>query len=78
VTPSFEELVQVLRETFHQYTVPITESSTAADVPGWDSLNHVVLLMELEERFGVVLTPEETTKLPDVGALHRLIMARAA
>jgi acyl carrier protein len=78
MTPSFEDVVQVLRETFNQFTVPITKSSTAADIPGWDSLNHVVLLLELEERFGVTLSAEETTILPDVGALYRLIVARLA
>jgi acyl carrier protein len=70
-------MVQVMRETFNDFTVPITESTTAPDVPGWDSLNHVVLLLEFEERFGVTLTAEETTKLPNVGALYRLLVERA-
>jgi acyl carrier protein len=77
VKPSFEEVVHVMRETLNQFTVPITESTTAADVPGWDSLNHVVLLLEFEERFGVTLSAEETAELPNVGALYRLLVAHA-
>jgi acyl carrier protein len=77
VAPSFEEMIKVIRETFNEFTLPITESTTARDVPGWDSLNHVVLLLEFEEQFGVTLTTEETTTLPNVGALYRLLVARA-
>jgi acyl carrier protein len=67
-------MVQAIRETFNEFTVPIDETTTAADVPGWDSLNHVVLLLEFEDRFGVVLTAEETAEVPNVGALYRLLV----
>jgi acyl carrier protein len=33
-------------------------------------------MIELEERFGVELPAEETSTLPDVGALYKLILQR--
>lgn len=74
---SFESFVDVLRQAFNQYSIPIGPHSSSKDIPGWDSLNHVALLVELEDAFGVPLTSEETIDLPDVGALFDLLRVRS-
>jgi acetyltransferase-like isoleucine patch superfamily enzyme/acyl carrier protein len=40
-------------------TPPVPEGQDLADIPGWDSLSALRLLLALEEEFGVVL-PEQT------------------
>jgi acyl carrier protein len=49
---------------------------SSADVPGWDSLHHVVLTMELERRTGVELSPDETARFPDIGSLYDHVRSR--
>jgi acyl carrier protein len=43
------------------------------DVPNWDSLNHLNVVVALEERFGVVLSTDEMASMLSVGALVDLL-----
>lgn len=76
--PAFEALVQFMRETFDQDAVEIGRRTTASDVPGWNSLSHVMLMLEIGQAFGVALPADETAELEDVGALYDLIVERRA
>jgi acyl carrier protein len=72
-------LVDLIRQVLNQYEVEITAQSTGADIPGWDSLAHVVLIIEINDRFGIELSAAEAAALPNVGALHRAVVdAQAA
>lgn len=65
----FEKLCTLMRQTFNQPSLTIVRDTTANDVSGWDSLNHTILVLEIENAFGVILAADETAKLPNVGAL---------
>lgn len=51
----------------------ITRATTSNDVPGWDSLSHAMLILDVEEAFGVDLPLDRTYALADVGALADLV-----
>ncbi|KAA0971639.1 acyl carrier protein [Aureimonas fodinaquatilis] len=72
----FEKLVKVIRRTFAQPQLEISRHTTAADVPGWDSLSNLFLIMEIEASFGVSLSADELAQLPDMGALGDFIGSR--
>ena len=38
-------------------------NAAVADVPGWDSLTHIKLVMELEREFGISIEPDEIPPL---------------
>jgi len=76
--PSFSDLIKVMQATFNQQHLVITRETTSSDVPGWDSLAHVTLMLEIESAFGVTLSPFETAELPDVGALFDLLVERSS
>jgi acyl carrier protein len=42
------------------------------DIPGWDSLGHMNLVMELESRFGISLSMEDVATIDSVGAARTL------
>lgn len=73
-----EELAVLLRRTLKQPGLVIARDTTADDIPGWDSLNHMFVVMEIEMRFGVPVAADEVAALPDLGALCDLIAARRA
>ena len=50
---------------------------TAADVPGWDSVNHITLVVETERVFGIKFRTTEIEDLKNVGDLFRLIKAKS-
>jgi acyl carrier protein len=66
---TLERLGGVFRDVFDAEDLTITRQSTAADVPGWDSLMHVRLILETEKVFGVRFTTSEVASLANVGEL---------
>ena len=47
----------------------VTGASTSDDIERWDSLGHLVLMLELEQEFGVQLQPDETSEMTSVQAI---------
>ena len=58
---------------FFEPSLTLHDSMTAAEVEGWDSLNHINLIVEVERAFRIKLTLAEIQRLKDVGTLIRLI-----
>jgi acyl carrier protein len=56
-----------LVDTFLDDTLVIDRTTTALDVPGWDSLAHTIVLLAVEKRFGITLPAG--TDFADVGEL---------
>lgn len=75
-TPTIEGLAEIMRRVFGNSALTIEASTSAASVPGWDSLSHVVLMIEIDAVYGVFLQPSETAKLPHVGALLKMLQGR--
>jgi acyl carrier protein len=61
-----------IRETFNDPTAEVSEQTIAADVPGWDSLSHTILLLSIEERLKVRLDPK--IEFDNVGELVDAIL----
>ena len=66
----------LMAEVFMLGDFTFERSMSSADVPGWDSLHHLVLTMELERHTGLELSPDEIARFPDVGSLYDHIRAR--
>jgi acyl carrier protein len=43
------------------------------DIPGWDSIGHMNLVVELESRFGISLEMDDVMRLDSVKAARELI-----
>ena len=59
----------VFREIFEDSGLIVTDQTVAADIPKWDSLTHISLILALEEEFGIEFSSEEVTSMADVGDL---------
>ena len=70
------ELTDIFRSTLYDDTLTISEKTTAKDVPGWDSVTHVLLLVAVEKHFKIKLTAGEIQKLQNVGEMVALIQAK--
>lgn len=58
--------------------VPYSRELTPKDGMGWDSLNHVFILLEIESYFSISLEPQELTELRHLGDLLDLIKRKVA
>ena len=52
----------------------VRQDMSAKDVPGWDSMNHIFIVMEINKITGLDLSPEETVKLATLGDFHDAIL----
>lgn len=64
----------VVKSTFQLATdMTVTAATTSADVDGWDSLSHSILIMRIEEEFEIELPVDRVYDLKDVGELVQLV-----
>ncbi len=70
----FQSIVEIAKDVFGNDSAHLTESSTAADIEGWDSLTHLSLVNELEEKYGVGFTLDEVTGSKNLGELLNALM----
>lgn len=54
----------------------ITEQTTAADVPGWTSVAHLSLILELERTFRITFDNDEIVSMGSVAAIMARLKAK--
>lgn len=72
---SLQDLQAIAREVCGDPTITLLPDGTARDVPGWDSLNHTLIVIEVNADYGVDLSPYELGKAATFGALVAAIQA---
>ena len=71
-------VTEIFRSVFNDPRLELTSRSTVDDVPGWDSMTHVSLIVETECRFGIRFQAAEIESLHSIGELVRAIEAKRA
>jgi acyl carrier protein len=64
---------EIFRQVLDDDTITLTSSMTAEDVEGWDSMNHIFIVVEIEKRFGIKFQAAEMEELKNVGELAALV-----
>ena len=64
-----EKVIAMLEEILNLQEGTITEETRIDDVDDWDSLAHVMIIGELEERFGICIPLDEAIELTSVSEL---------
>jgi acyl carrier protein len=54
----------------------ISDETLASEIPGWDSLNHLNVILAVEQHFGVRFKNFEVLKLKNIGDLQRLLSSK--
>jgi acyl carrier protein len=76
---SREAVLRKLEPIFRQVIDPdlvLREDLDASQVPLWDSLNHIILVVEIEMKLGVALTTDELAGLQNVSELVTLLQQK--
>lgn len=71
-----DRLEEVFRTVFGDDDLSLTDGTTAADIPEWDSLAHVNLMFSVEQEFGVQFAGNQFGEFRDVGELRRFLESR--
>ena len=69
----YSRLKNVFEDVF-EFEVDLNDNTTSADVPGWDSLAHITLMVGIGSEFKIKLPMSEVVHLRNVGEMVTLIM----
>lgn len=73
-----EQFRDVVRDVLDDDSVDIGMETTARDVPGWDSLANIRVILSAEQAFGIKVSTTDVMAMRDVGDFVRLIASRRA
>jgi acyl carrier protein len=64
---TIEDLLPIFRDVLENDDIELTELTVAADVPEWDSLNHIYLVVAIEKQFKIKFTTHQIQSWQCVG-----------
>ena len=64
-----DRLQPLFRDVLDNPSLTVTRASSGLNVPGWDSLSHTLLMLEIESAFGVQIDLEKVAGCADIGQL---------
>lgn len=73
----YERLNNVFRDVFDDDEIVVNANTTANDIEDWDSLEHINLIVSVEQEFGMKFNMNEVTTMKNVGDMVNLIKERA-
>jgi len=72
------ELADIFRLVLRDPDIELSFETNGDDLPAWDSMNHIALLVEAECRFEILFQPAEIEQIVSVGDLVRMIQVKRA
>lgn len=66
---SLMDLAPIFRKIFQDENIQLKESTTAADIEDWDSVNHIYLVVAIEKHFKVKFTTYQIQSWKNVGEI---------
>jgi acyl carrier protein len=72
----YDQLTPLFRDLFDDETLELRPDLAAADVPEWDSFNHINLIVAVEARFGIKFQTAELESMQNVGHLVAIIQRK--
>jgi len=67
---------KILVNLLKHHNFEMRDDLTAADVKGWDSLTHIMIIDDIEKDFGVKFKIKELVRLTNMGSLIELINSK--
>lgn len=64
---------RVVGEVFNIDPAELKDASTRDGIIGWDSMGHLILMLALEEQFGVSLAIDDAMEMVNVGRIKEIL-----
>jgi acyl carrier protein len=72
----FDKVRRLASELFDVPAGDITAESSPAALENWDSVQHLNLVLALEEEFGVKFEPEDMEKMQSIGQAVQVVSSK--
>lgn len=77
---SFEDLIgrvqEIFRDVLEDDAIVLKYETTSNDIPEWDSLNHIALVVNIEKQFKIQFTAKEIQDFKNVGEMCESIVEK--
>ncbi len=74
----FQELTAIFHAVFDDERITLSDITTAADIPAWDSVNHINLVISVEQKFKLRFNTSEVARMKNVGEFVDAIIKKSA
>ena len=71
-----KKVQDIFRDVFDDDSLIITDATNSSDIEDWDSLEHISLVVTMENEFDMKFDIKEVNKLENVGGMIDLIMSK--
>tara|TARA_B100001564_G_scaffold359749_2_gene382775 strand:- start:1187 stop:1435 length:249 start_codon:yes stop_codon:yes gene_type:complete len=71
-----EKLNLIFKEVFEDDNLLINEFTMLKDIPNWESLSHMILIVEIENKFNMVFSSTESIEVISVSQIINLILSK--
>lgn len=71
-----DELKKVILNVLELDDFDMKDETTADQVPGWDSLNHINVILAIEKEYNLKFKGIEILKIKNIGELQQLINSK--
>lgn len=72
----YEQLNEIFRDIFDDEDIVVNDDTTADDIEDWDSLEHINLMVEIENTFEIKFNMGEVNSMKNVGEMVDIILGR--
>lgn len=72
----FDQVSGIVADIFNLSIKEVNAKSSPDTIEGWDSLQHLNLVLAIEQTFGIQLTPEEIEQMLSVELIVMLIQEK--
>ena len=73
---AFEQVRIIASDIFAVPADKISLESSPETIESWDSIQHLNLVLAIEEKFGIQLAPEEIEQMKNIGAVAALVRSK--
>lgn len=72
----FERVNAVFRDIFDDDHIVVTDTTTANDIEDWESLEHINLIVGIENEFGIKFNMGQVNGMKNVGEMVDIILTK--
>ena len=72
----YERLNKVFRDVFDEESISLKDETVADDIDGWDSFEHINLIVAIEEEFSFKIPMNKVVSMKNVGEMVDIILER--
>ena len=70
----YERLNNVFRDVFDEESIVLNDETVADDIDGWDSFEHINLIVAIEEEFSFKIPMNKVVSMKNVGEMVDIIL----